>query len=83
MMDGTCMHQSRDVLRFDMAVNGLIKGYKHPQTSDKRSRMSAADCRQCRVCFSLAGSVTDKPPGPANSGRKGELSSAVCVRLLA
>lgn len=30
--------------------------------------------------FFFKGSVTDKPPGPPNSGRKGELRSAVgCV----
>lgn len=33
--------------------------------------------------FSFTGSVTDGPPGPPNSGRKGELRSAVslCVHV--
>lgn len=34
------------------------------------------------LCSFVAGSVTDRPPGPPNSGRKGELRSAVCrVRM--
>lgn len=38
------------------------------------------------IClFLLTGSVTDKPPGPPNSGRKGELSPVVglheCERM--
>lgn len=31
--------------------------------------------RTCLLCFLFTGSVTDKPPGPPNSGRKGEWSS--------
>lgn len=30
--------------------------------------------------FLFTGSVTDKPPGPPNSGRKGELRSAVSLQ---
>lgn len=31
------------------------------------------------VLFLFTGSVTEKPPGPSNSGRKGELRSAACL----
>lgn len=44
-------------------------------------RIESFKCCLYMLClFLFTGSVTDKPPGPPNSGRKGELRSAVSLQ---
>lgn len=58
-----------------------LTGYCWCVTSDGKPVSGSSVHNRTPVC---SGSVTDKPPGPPNSGRKGELSSAagcVCMHV--